>query len=319
MKKVRILPLLALVTLLSACNKGPVVKAPTFTKEGEQVTYAEFNTKLEASFKASELYDDGEGELPALGDRVLKGSTSSSNVTIVKRNKKEIRKEESASSISAEQLYDYDNLVSKTTTNTKETSSIKTEEESSSGSSTGKSEVYYQFGRIDNTDYLLSVNSKTKSYRRSYEVSSGSTPAKTFDRYVRNNISSVQSLFSYYLPGESDAKDYIFSNKENLYTFSASTENNDELFKESLVKYATVKRTAKIKVQLDLTDGKQSLKLSYETRTETTYIEPYSSYSESFLKDDISIEENKSYYDVSVAAKKADVKSVDITEYAYLD
>ena len=126
MKKMRILPLLAALSLLTACNKGPVVKAPTFTKEGDQVTYAEFQTKLEAAYKASELYDDGMGELPALGDRVEKGSYSSSHIETVKRNKKEVRKEERAGSTSGEQLFDYDNLASKVTSNSKETTSTKT-------------------------------------------------------------------------------------------------------------------------------------------------------------------------------------------------
>ena len=315
----RILPLLAALSLLTACNKGPVVKAPTFTKEGDQVTYAEFQTKLEAAYKASELYDDGMGELPALGDRVEKGSYSSSHIETVKRNKKEVRKEERAGSTSGEQLFDYDNLASKVASNSKETTSTKTEEVSSSSTSTGKSETYYQFGKIDNEDYLLSVNPKTKSYRQYTSVSSDSTPAKTFDRFVRNSISNIQSLFTYYCPSESDAKDYVFANRENLFTLSTSTEKSDSLL-QGADKYADYKTSTKIKVQLDISDGKQSLKLSYEVKTETTYTQAYPSYSQNFLKDDIYIEEIKEYYDISFASKKADVKTVEITEeYAYLN
>ena len=51
MKKLRYIPMLALVSLLSSCNLfgGNKMKAPTFAKEGDEVEFTDYQAKLAAA------------------------------------------------------------------------------------------------------------------------------------------------------------------------------------------------------------------------------------------------------------------------------
>ena len=317
MKNLKIIPLLSLTVLLSSCGTASG-KAPSFAKEGDEVKYSKFQEDVYKAYKDSELYDDD----TIYGDRLCKMAYYESSVETQKRGKKEISKSESATSATGEAQYDGDNYVAKTTTEMKGTYKSTVPEGEATQNANQKSEIYYQFGKVDSRQYLLSVNNKKKTY---YGYTSVVDSKKdVFNSFIGEEIMSLASPFENYLPdSEADAKEYTFYIKdETLFTYSAAiekeenaetTQYNYSTGTSTSVKYGVKKTKLKVKVQLNLEDKNQSLKVSYEKSVQTTYTKDYNGYAE----DDVVITESKSYIDYSAVAKKVDVKELDLSDYTY--
>ena len=284
MKKLRLIPLLSLATLLSACSLfGGKAKEPKFSKEGDEVTYDEFNTAYQKAYMNSELNDTDS----KLGDRSLKGTASYS--------------------VKGEAQFDYDNLVAKSTSEIKRTSKESSPEGTGSSTQTMKSEEYYQFTKIDGTKYLVEANAKTQVYSPYRSVSSSSDEKDVFDLFVRSNFSSYSYMFGNYVPSsKEEAKDYLFYNNDDVLFTIVYNEDDEED-----VSYGTIKTKSKIKVQIDLTDGKQAIRISAVNKTETSYSKDYNSY----LDGDVVSEENVTYVDYSISSKDVNVKEVNLDDY----
>lgn len=305
MKKLRLIPMISLAALLSGCSLfGGKAKAPSFSKEGEEVSYTEFMEKYQKSLDNSELADYDS----KLGDRSLKASASYSESTVLKRGKKEVRKEERSYTIKGESQYDYDNLVAKATSETKSTQKATTQEGNGSTTETYKTEMYYQFTKIDGTKYLVSANAKTNVYSQYRPVMSGTDEDDVFDSYVRSNLSSSSYMFANYIPSsKEEAKDYLFYVNDDLFTIVYNDEDEDNSIKE----YTDQTKT-KIKVQIDLTDKKQAVRIVDEKKRERTYNKDYNGY----LEDDVETYEEVTYADYSVSAKDVKVNEVNLDDYS---
>lgn len=304
MKKLRLIPLLSLAALLSACSLfGGKAKEPKFSKEGDEVTYEKFQEQYSKAYMDSELYDTDS----KLGDRSLKGTASYSSTDLHKRGKKEINKEEDSYTVKGEAQFDYDNLVAKSTAEIKRTSKESSPEGTGSSTQTMKSEEYYQFTKIDGTKYLVEANAKTQVYSPYRSVSSSSDEKDVFDLFVRSNFSSYSYMFGNYIPNsKEEAKDYLFYNNDDVLFTIVYNEDDEED-----VSYGTVKTKSKIKVQIDLTDGKQAIRVSAVNKTETSYSKDYNSY----LDGDVVSEENVTYVDYSISSKDVNVKEVNLDDY----
>ena len=306
MKKMKLIPILGVIALLSACNGGTSVsvKAPSFNSNGDEVTYAVFMSKLEALETTSELYKEA-----TLGDRAMDYSYSTSQIVSVKRDNKEITHTEQKNSAKQVCKADYDSKVAKSETTSKTVITSKSAEGSGSMQSTSKANENYQFGKVEGTEYFLQVNNTTKSY----EIYTGSNDAlATFDGFVRSfALEIVDDYFEDYLPSQdeltSEFKFYIY--KDTRFTYSYKREVVDNT--SETANYIT---TYNVKAQLESADGKQSVKLSYETIEERTYKK--STYS--YAAGDVYKSETKRYADASFLAKKVDLKAIDTANYAYI-
>ena len=305
MKKMRYIPMLALSALLTGCNLfGGGMKAPTFAKEGEEVSkYSTFTQQFQEAYQNSEIYDTD----AKLGDRILKSNSSQSSTEVLKRGKKEVRKTESTTIMKGEAQFDYDNLVGKMTSENKSTEKRSDEESSYSSTSTSKQEQYYQF----NNKNLVLANAKTKEYR--IYASSVSNKDSYFDNVVRSSLSSSIYVFSAYLPSsDSAAKDYLFyNNNDKVFTYSLNKEDEDS---KSSTFYTTVTKT-KLKVQIDLTDKKQAVRVSYENKVEYTYKKDSGSY----VDGDVVTEEDKIYVEYTATGKELTVKEVNLNDYELIN
>ena len=311
MKKMRFSPLLALTAVLTACDLfgGNGAKAPTFAKEGDEVTYTEFKKQLQEASNDSEIAD----ESSLLTDRVVKASTSSSSSRVWKRGKTELEKDEEQSTGKGESSYDTNNHAAKATAETKTTRKSSDRESTASETVNSKQEVYYQIEKVKGYKYLIYANAKTNQYYTQTSISGSVTDDKAFDNLIRNNLNTLYYIFSNSMPySDSEAKDYNFHvNSGKLFTFSLTSEEEDSKSSQ----YYTLKTKTKHKVQLDLTDKKQALRYSRETKIEYDYKKSIDNYK----SDDVLTEETKSYAEYTITAKDVKVNPVDISDYTLMN
>ena len=304
MKKMRFIPLLALVTVLSSCNGlgGNAAKAPTFAKEGEEVTFSEFKQQLNVATNDSEISDTNS----KLTDRLIKTSSSNTTTRIWNRGKTDLEKNESQTTSKGEASFDTNNLVAKMTAESKGTQKVSDQESTYSETSSSKQD---QFDKIKNVKYLIYANAKTKQYVAQTAVTGTTKDDALFDNLIRDSLSSLLYLFNMYLPSSTtEARDYLFHiNNDTLFTFALTNEEEDS---RSSGLY-TLKTRTKIKVQLDLTDKKQAFRYSSESRVEYDYKKAY----ESYKADDVLTEDTKVYAEYTVSSKDVKVNPVDLSDY----
>lgn len=307
MKKTRFIPLLALTALLTSCDLfgGNKLKEPSFAKEGEEVSYNDFTSRVQQAFEESEINDSES----LLGDRIEKYTVSQSQVRTTKMEKKEISSSNTVRTQKSESQCDADNLVSKATGETKYESKSSSEEGSSSETSTSNTESYLQFEKVNGQMALIFANVKTESYIVSKNVSARESEEDVFDSSIRSSILSIYSSFAYSIPSsQTDAKEYMFFiNNDTLFTFSQNTDQD-----EDTADYK-VSTKIKLKAQFDFTSKKEAFRYSYQVRTEYTYKRNYQGYKEG----QVETIESKSYVDYSMNGKSVTVKPLDISDYQY--
>ena len=308
MKKLHLIPLLGLTALLASCSLFSA-KAPKFASEGDEYSYEEFYDKLNQAQIDSELSDYDS----KLGDRVLKSNTYYSSVSTIKRERKVIQKIERTQTLKEEGQFDYDGLVGKGNYEGKYTEKSKTPEGTGSTTSEQKIDYNYQFGQVGKFSSLVLANNKTKQYYVRETVTASNPDHKIFDSFVHSVIDNATYGFFMYLPGsKAEAKDYLFfvNNNDSLFTFSYNQEKDDgstSAFDCLLIQ--------KIKVQLDLTDKKQALRVSYESNEERTYLKD----DNGNLEGDILTITEKRYEEYTINAKDVSVKAVDLDSYSLIN
>lgn len=302
MNKIKFIPVLALTALLAGCSLFDG-KAPKFADAGEEVEYSYFYDQCMAEIRDSEITDQD----VKLTDRVVKYSSYFMQKNVLKRDNKEISKSENTTSRKSESQYDVDNAVGKITAENKMSYKGNGPEGSGSYSTTEKRENYYQFEKESGIKYLIYANAKTKEYNRQEQVTSSRKQDDIFDGLIRAELVSMVSDFYNYVPSSSgNAKDCLFYIKDNsLFTISKTKE---ETIKNS--DYNLVAKT-KLKVQINTTDKKQSLKISSEVQNEYVYLKNGSSVREK----DVVTENIVNYVEYTFTGKTVNLSAIDASDY----
>lgn len=310
MKNFKFVPVLAIAALLSACgvNKGISVKAPKFAKEGAEVTYAEFGTKLEAAIDASELAD-AESKL---GDTVISAKQTQSQVSVLKNGKKELSREEQKVVYEDHYKFDADNLLGESSSSFKvyglqsDVHGEKTQEEK-------EEESYrYQFGEGDESKYLYRYELETKYFYEEASVADGDTQEHLFNICMKEEVyNSISTFFGLMPTTETEASSYKFYVNGNVFTFVDSYDESGNMTDDVSNVYGTYADKGELKVQLDLTNGVQKLKVAMEVTETGKYTAAYGSYGEG---DEVKAE-YKMYMDNSVQSKKVSLKAIDASEF----
>ena len=304
MKTIRYIPIFALTALLvTSCDMFSGNKAPSFSKEGDEVSYSDFKTRVQEAYEESEIFDTN----ARLGDRLEKISSSRSYVKTWKREKQEIEKTNSQLAMKGEAQYDADNLIAKLVSEMSYKDSSNTQEGKGSSTSESKTENYYQFSYIGGSKCLVNANAKTKRYSSYYPVYRGATEESVFDEVSRADMTQVYEQFVSTIPySQSDAKEYLFYiNGDSLFTFIQNTD------RETSDSNVTSKTKIKLKVQLDLSDKKQAFRFSHEQQVEETYKKNYNGH----IEGDVTVETTKNYNEYTFTAKNITVKEVNLDEY----
>ena len=302
MNKIKFIPVLALTALLAGCSLFDG-KAPKFADAGEEVEYSYFYDQCMAEIRDSEISDQD----VKLTDRVVKYSSYYMQKNVLKRDNKEISKTENTTSRKSESQYDVDNAVGKITAENKLSYKGNGPEGSGSYSTTEKRENYYQFEKESGIKYLIYANAKTKEYNRQEQVTSSRKQDDIFDDLIRAELVSMVSDFYNYVPSSfGNAKDCLFYIKDNsLFTISKTKE---ETIKNS--DYNLVAKT-KLKVQINTTDKKQSLKISSEVQNEYVYLKNGSSVREK----DVVTENIVNYVEYIFTGKTVNLSAIDASDY----
>lgn len=302
MNKIKFIPVLALTALLAGCSLFDG-KAPKFADAGEEVEYSYFYDQCMAEIRDSEISDQD----VKLTDRVVKYSSYYMQKNVLKRDNKEISKTENTTSRKSESQYDVDNAVGKITAENKMSYKGNGPEGSGSYSTTEKRENYYQFEKESGIKYLIYANAKTKEYNRQEQVTSSRKQDDIFDDLIRAELVSMVSDFYNYVPSSfGNAKDCLFYIKDNsLFTISKTKE---ETIKNS--DYNLVAKT-KLKVQINTTDKKQSLKISSEVQNEYVYLKNGSSVREK----DVVTENIVNYVEYTFTGKTVNLSAIDASDY----
>ena len=305
MKNVKIIPILALMALLSSCGTNVEVKSPAFESNGDEVTYSVFGEKHTALIAGDNIYvKDSERH----GDRLSTVKQSSSSLITETRGGKEISRQEEKAAVSVTLESDYDASVAKVVSTEKELVTAKTAEGDASIVANAKREEYYQKQQVEGVETFVKVNATLKEYET---VGSLLNPT-TFDSVVNKDFANAYSnYFVSYYPEESDlTADYKFYNyQDSRLTYSYKTVET-----ETYESY-TYKETTIVKAQLEGQKDKVSLKFSYENTEERTYTAATSSYA----KGDVYKRERKQYLECEYKAGNYSFKPVSTNGYAFLD
>ena len=305
MKNIKIIPILALMALLSSCGNNVEVKAPAFDGNGDEVTYSVFQEKHNALIAGDNIYvKDSERH----GDRLSTTKQSSRSVTTETRGGKEISRQEEKVAISVALQSDYDASVAKVETSEKESITAKNAEGDASIIATAKREEYYQKQQVEGAETLVKANVTLKEY----EALGSLLNPVTFDSIVNKDFGNAYTnYFVSYYPQESDlTADYKFYNyKDSRLTYSYKTVET-----ETYESY-TLKETIIVKAQLEGQKDKVSLKFSYETTEERTYTAATSSYAQG----DIYKRDIKQYLECEYKVGNYSLKPVSTNGYSFLN
>ena len=302
MNKIKFIPVLTLTALLAGCNLFGG-KAPKFADSGEEVEYSYFYDKSRDEIFNGEIYDTE----VKFTDRVVKYSSYEMNKSVTTRDRKEISKTEMAINRKGETQYDVDNAVAKLTSEGKSVYKANADEGNASYNITEKTEGFYQFEKESGTRFLVYANTKTKEYTRNEQVSSSRKQDQIFDDLIRNDLYGLVNQFNMYVPGSSsEAKDYLFYIKDDsLFTLTVTKEDTTKASEYNLV------TKTKLKVQLNTTDSKQSLKVSNEVQRDYTYTKDYLSN----RKGDVRTENVINYFDYTFTGKNVNLSNVNVDDY----
>ena len=312
MKKISLVPFLLIVPLLSSCGLG-MGQAPTFAKEGQEFDYEDFNDLLATASSESEL---NMYTVP-LQDRDAKLNRYTFSNHSRKRNGKEIFKYEEISNSKIEYQFDYDSLVAKETFDYRRTIKNSDSTNLNNAELSQKGTEYYQFAKISGVFNFVEISSDNSTY---HSIRQSNDKDDVFNVFAIETIDSyLREFYSYKPANVYDADGYLFYvNDETLFTFETSRDREEDL-RINNVSYGKRVIKNKIKCQLDLTDKKEALRLSYEVNTQETYSKDYySGLNESIFAGDIQTSEERIYIDFSSTTKKISVNEVDLSSYTLI-
>ena len=308
MKNLRLIPIILLTTFLVGCaNAG---KAPTFSSEGVEVDYEDFNDQLQVASSESELVM----LTTPLQDRGSKSYRYASTISSQKRNGKEVYRAESITIEEIDAQYDFDNLVSKEEKQGKMIMKGFDSSNNATYETTSKQTHYRQFETIKFRDTFVNINANSKIYS---SLGQSSDKETLFNSYIISDAQVCLNYFYDYKPASIyDADNYLFYvNDETLFTFEMSQDKNQDLM-VGTAKYGTKSIRTNIKCQLDLTDKKQALRVKYEVTTQNNYEKDYiTGENSSYFAGDVVTVEERVYIDYSLTSKKINLNPVDLSDY----
>ena len=310
MKKIKLVPVLAIVALLSACgvNKGISMKAPKFAKQGEEVSYTEFKAKLDEAFEASEIVKED----AKFGDRVITTKEASLQKTVVKNGKKELGREERKSAYEDKFQYDFDNFVGNATcsfkgyTLSKDAHGEKTSEDNENTS------AQFQFGEGTHSNRFYCYDLDNKFYYLEAALADGETKDHLFGIFLKEGIYDALNEGLNAIPSnEEQAAEFKFYVNGKTFTFIDSYDESGDMKDDGNNVIGTYKDKGELKIQIDFTDGAQKLKIAMEVSENSNYTAAYQSYGEG---DEVT-SEIKMYVDNNVQSKKVSLKAIDTSDF----
>ena len=316
MKKIKIIPVLALTALLSACEIGGLsVKAPKFAKEGDKVEASKFIEDALKVMNDLDVYKEG----ATFQDKIIKGKISQGEETFTKRDGKKINLSSTKSVSSFSFEFDYDSKVALGKSNIKNESSQNSYTMTSSATGKQAQDIYLQKFSHDGKNYFGMVDKKEKEVQSYYELSELITEKYMFEMLLTmtevqylglsDNKELLETQYSA-MPADEQAK-FSFYENGNVYTviYKSETESNSADYDGKV--------TIEYKIQYEVKGNDVVYRAAQEVLEVRDYKKNVSGYPNDHLEGDHYEDKAVRYYDTSAKDKSVSLTAVDTTGYHF--
>lgn len=308
MNKLKVIPFLALVAMLSACTVNGNAK---MKKYSNQVDYATWKENIEAQ-------NSDEEEIGS-GDMGMTASLYAHNTEKTVLNDKVFDKEEMIGGGTLKGLYDKDNDVGTLTTNVEMKFTGKDSKYDQSMTMKGKGSRVYQKGTVEGEDKTLAVDKAHKTYYVSGDYSESSVSSAIMGMAALPLFAVAMLPASYEAASEEKKANYSFYQDGKVFTVkNVETKETQDIttIGSETVPYVSKKTTTTTVGQTYYTkkNGKLvAMNFNMETIEEVvyTYLIDYDYYA----KDTVKTEVEQMIFNVKVELKNVDLKPVDFANY----
>ena len=322
MNKLKFIPVLAVVALLSACGtKSEAVKAPKFDKEGAEVQYTEFMAGLSENAQTLDIIGDKKA-----ASFEMKSEAAELQSNVLKRDGKNFYSESRFEQETNSGQYDSKSLVGKEKTNRTVTEDYETTD--------------YHYRRVNNTKFNGSVQEVVRDdvhYLGSVDIDchvvglmDEVTDEKPFnalmDQYVKGDVyyygglNRAEGVFvSLSSLSEEELVNYTFNKNDKTFTFTykleqlAQEEKNDQdevVFVTDYVVYA--------KTQMTFNGGNYKISQYYETKNVMTYKMDIMQSNTQYYADDVIEDISKGSYSASFTSKEVNLKPASTEGFMFM-
>ena len=312
MKKIKIIPTLLAITLLTGCSFKISVKEPIFVKQGKETTQEEFKTQLIKALEENEFYK-AEKDLPS---KIMKYRSAGKSEQKRVRKKKTYYSKESASASDSILTYDSKNVILKSEYSYKSQTEVESENENSKNREITKNTLFLHEGADDLQGKVVTFYTDSLTYTVEETLSEG----KTAKNYIDNTLGSFylqifnSSRLMHYTE-IADIENCHFYQNKNVFTVRYK-ETVSEIQKGEIdgeqVDVMRFEISTDIKSQVDLTNGMETVKIADKQTIVYTSLADYNGYK----KGEILEIETVQYTDFSAVDKDATLEKVtDLSKY----
>ena len=321
MKKIKLIPALAMVALLAGCNgsKSLSIKAPKFAKEGKEVEFSAWKEGLsdENLFGILSTY-----EFKEMSSTVLNVSFANKSSTKIKEGKKVVLEKDQQA---LEQLVlksDLENDRINVQMEEREILNAKSEGGSDNSSEVYKSTMQYQTCQVDGKLSLVMVDVENEAYDNWGEISKEEaheelqygTMSMIFGYGFDSSVFTFLNNFDSY----SDEEKALYKFYQNGKIFTLTYEDkstNEQKDDDDNVVYTSEFEFA-WKYQIDATNGASySFKSAYDAKDVTTLKQNYTLDGRAVLAGSIVESKDSEYYEMTNKLQKVEVKEIDISKF----
>ena len=308
MNKLKVIPFLALVAMLSACTVNGTAK---MKKYSNQVDYATWKENIEAQNSDDEELDGA--------DMGMTVNLYARNTDKTVLNDKVLDDEEMIGSGTMKGLYDKDNDVGTLTTNVEMKMTGKDSKYDQSMTIKGKGSRVYQKGTVEGEDKTLAVDKAHKTYYVSGDYSESSVSSGVMGMAIMPLMAVAMLPASYEAASEENKANYSFYQDGKVFTVkNVATKESQETatIGSETVPYLSRKTTTTTVAQSYYTkkSGKTvAMNINMETIEEvvTTYLIDY----DTKQKDTVRTQVEQMIFNVKLELKNVDLEPVDIADY----
>lgn len=279
MKKIRFIPALLFVALLTGCDTYKInVEAPTFSNKGKNIDQETFKTEIIAAYNANEYFKT---ELD-LSSRELQFKETTVEKQNRARNKKVYYTDEHTYLTQGYLKYDSKNVLLDQERYLKETRVTEGDNIDSKANSKNHFKTFLEVGTGDYENKVISLDKMTKEL----SVYANTTTAEEAKSSVNSAVAhQFVALFNsskmMHFAEATDAHLYKFYKNGNMFTViykeSYETTESATIDGEAVAakKYYVIRET---KSQVDLTEGNEAIRISDKTDTACEVLVDHSGY-----------------------------------------
>ena len=314
-KLVKILPLVLALPLLVGCGKN--VKAPKFADYGSKLSADDFETEITKVLADSSL--SKEAALPSM---IMKKEYKLHLTQKEVFNKKKTFVYDRYDENKAEAKYDANNATMSASTIDKGTDKSDDALTDFDQTIKYKNTYYYQGAKVEDKEYLVSVDSKHKQYSPEGVIGEGETVASVLDAYVKDTIyNGLLDNISYYAGQYANASDeekkfFSFYQNGNIFTLVYEYHSGNHEFKIGDDVIAMTEENNKIVVQSTFADGDFKSIFYLESTEHIDYKSDYYSGGRYHPKGSVYDKDDRSYTVMTAKNKDVKVKAADLSKYA---